>query len=130
MGTPLDPQLFEEIMADVAAGIPTWRALDSRGVVCGTFYAYKARSPELGESYARAKAEGVEGVVDDAMRIADDPDIKADDKRVRVDLRKWYASKLASKVYGEHLHLEHSGNIGNEIMERLARGRKRVKDAT
>lgn len=122
----MNDAVFDAILADVSSGVPTWKALATRKVGTGTFHRYKHALQERVDRYARAKAEGVEGVVDDAMRIADNPKIKADNKRIQVDLRKWYAAKIAPKVYGEHLHLEHSGNIGNAIGERLASGRKRL----
>lgn len=83
--------------------------------------------------YARAKAIGIDEIVDEAVEIADTPVLgtietdkltKAGDRftevqrrdmtehrRLRVDTRKWYASKLAPKLYGERQHIEHSGEI-------------------
>jgi hypothetical protein len=44
-------------------------------------------------------------------------------RRLQVDARKWYLSKLAPKRYGDRLALEHSGEIGTRAFddeERLA----------
>lgn len=49
------------------------------------------------EQYTRATKERAETFVDDMSDIADDPSLDPQDKRVRVDTRKWIASKLHPK---------------------------------
>ena len=116
---------FADILDDISFGKPTWRAVDERGIACGTFYKFRDREPGRCERYARAKAKGVEGVVEDAMRIADDQSIEHNHKRIQVDLRKWYAAKIAPKVYGERVEL--TGEINHNLLEqRMANGRKRI----
>ncbi len=40
--------------------------------------------------------------------------------RLRMDARKWYASKLAPKKYGERIEQVHSGSIGvNQILDEI-----------
>jgi len=63
-------------------------------------------------SIARAREEQAEHLAEEIVTIADtctDPH-KA---RLQIDARKWYASKLAPKKYGEKLDLKanHSGEI-------------------
>lgn len=63
-------------------------------------------------SIARAREEQAEHLAEEIVTIADtcnDPH-KA---RLQIDARKWYASKLAPKKYGEKLDLNtiHSGEI-------------------
>jgi len=65
-----------------------------------TVYLWIARNPAFSEMYARAKEERAHMAAEDIIEIADtegDPN-KA---RVRIDARKWYASKLNAKHYGE-----------------------------
>jgi hypothetical protein len=72
------------------------------------------------EQYARAREAMADAVVDEAMEIADnsqqdtligeDGAEKANHEwiarsRLRVDMRKWYAGKVAPKKYGERLEL-------------------------
>jgi hypothetical protein len=52
--------------------------------------------------------------------------IDADVGRVEIAVYQWRAKKLRPRVYGDALQVEHSGNIGNAIAERLADGRKRL----
>ena len=63
-------------------------------------------------SIARAREEQAEHLAEEIVNIADtctDPH-KA---RLQIDARKWYASKLAPKKYGEKLDLNasHTGEI-------------------
>ncbi len=49
-------------------------------------------------------------MVEDLVHIAD-TDHDPNRARVRIDARKWVASKLAPKKYGERLDVSHSGNL-------------------
>lgn len=58
--------------------------------------------------YARARDEQADFYADELVEIADTEDDPAK-ARVRVDARKWVASKLKPKKYGERI--EHGGEI-------------------
>lgn len=53
------------------------------------------------DQYARAMEARADSHADDLVDIADNPLLDANDKRVRIDARKWVAAKLRPKVYGE-----------------------------
>lgn len=57
------------------------------------------------DQYARAKQEGMDAFVDDMQAISDDESLDPNSRRIRVDTRKWIASKLKPKVYGDKLAL-------------------------
>lgn len=89
------------------------------------------------EQYAKAKEEQADTLADEILSIADEectmvradkhPGAKADDEdgnvevvfdstavarnRLRVDARKWVASKLKPKKYGERIQQDISGNL-------------------
>jgi len=44
-------------------------------------------------------------MADQLVEIADDTGIDANDKRIRVDTRKWLLSKALPKIYGDKLDL-------------------------
>lgn len=112
----------------------------------GTVHDWVAENREgFGPQYMRAKAIGIDQIADEAMEIANTPvegvietdkvgtagpytEVKRadmiDHRRLQVDTRKWYVSKLAPKLYGDRLNLEHSGEIGTKSFddsERLAK---------
>ena len=134
---------FTKVLEEVSAGVALRVALAALSTSPKTFYAYLARSPDASERYARAKLTACTAWADETQEIADEepPKVQTENgehtdaafvqwQRLRVDTRKWHLSKLLPKVYGDLVHLEHSGNIGNALAERLADGRKRLAAAT
>lgn len=99
----------------------------------GMIFDWLDNSPELTKQYARAKEEQADYLVDEMLNIADDSSedeifIEADTKdgksakrvannefvqrsRLRVDTRKWIASKLKPKRYGDKIDLNPSGPV-------------------
>ena len=69
-----------------------------------TIYAWMLEDAALSDKYARACEMRAEGYVEEIILIADtaiDP-VKA---RLQVDARKWIASKMLPKKYGDKLDL-------------------------
>lgn len=62
------------------------------------------------EQYANARRIMVENLVEEITEISDDEggDVRRD--RLRVDTRKWFASKVAPKLYGDKV--QHTGGDG------------------
>lgn len=85
--------------------------------------------PEFSEQYARARELQAEYHIDAIIEIADDatndymltrhgPQLNSEHinrSRLRIDTRKWVASKLAPKKYGDKLDMNHSGAVGVKI---------------
>lgn len=111
-----------------------------------TVFRWMRIRPEFGKQYAHAIQNRVETHVEEIIEIADDGTndfvektredgstyIVADHEhiqrsRLRVDTRKWIASKLKPRKYGEKIVQEHSGPGGkpievaqrNDLIERL-----------
>ena len=91
-----------------------------------TVFQWLGRHKEFAEQYARAKEESADAMVEEMLAIADDGlnDTYTDENgnvrvmqdhvqrsRLRVDTRKWIASKLKPKKYGEKVQQELSGGI-------------------
>lgn len=67
---------------------------------------------EFSVQYARAREEQADFYADEIIDIAD----KAKDAnlaRLQIDARKWKASKMQPKKYGDKLDLNHTGTIEN-----------------
>lgn len=98
-----------------------------------TVYNWLSRHPEFVEQYTRAKEESAEALAEDMLDIADEsPTAIETDKdgnvtgtkldsagvarnRLRVETRKWVASKLKPKKYGDLAKLELTGRDGGAI---------------
>lgn len=69
-----------------------------------TVYAWLLRHTAFQEMYVRARETIAEMNANDIVCISDtDPDPQS--ARVRIEARKWFASKIAPKKYGEKLAL-------------------------
>lgn len=67
-------------------------------------YVWLQKNSDFAEKYARAREIQADRGVDEMLVIADtDPD--AARARNRIDVRKWRASKLAAKRYGDKIQV-------------------------
>lgn len=95
-----------------------------------TVYRWLAAHPEFSDMYARAREEQAETLADEIIAIADetydDVMVGEDGKercntefiqrsKLRVDARKWVASKLKPKKYGDRISQEISGANGGPV---------------
>ena len=71
--------------------INRWLNADSDGELCG--------------QYARAREEQADHYADEIITIADNESLTPEDRRIMVDARKWVASKLKPRKYGDKLAL-------------------------
>lgn len=95
-----------------------------------TVYEWLKAHAEFAEQYARAREAQADHYVDEIINIADQPNVRTDVEgnvvtsdpqrdRLRVDARKWVASKLAPKKYGDKVAL--TGADGGPIVQRVER---------
>jgi hypothetical protein len=89
--------------------------------------------------YARARELQVHALAEEILTIADDvsrDQVKSVNEdgsvseatnhehinrsRLRVDARKWYASKIMPKVYGERITQEHTGANGSKLFDNMS----------
>jgi hypothetical protein len=80
-----------------------------------TVFNWLRTNPGFLEQYARAKEESADALADEMLDIADNTDEEAQSRRVRVDTRKWIASKLKPKKYGDKIDATLSGPEGGPI---------------
>lgn len=105
----------------------------ARGTVMRWLFEESVFRDEFRDLYARARESMAEVLADEIIDISDDDSedyifIEEDTKegksakrvqnhefvqrsRLKVDARKWYASKAAPRKYGDKTHLEHSGKV-------------------
>jgi hypothetical protein len=100
-------ELVEDGMAEAAA-------CREVGINRATFRA-AALKVTAGDSYARALEALAQDQVEKAEQVIEDMRsgvIDAQQARVELDARKWFASKFLPKRYGDKAEVEHSGNVG------------------
>jgi hypothetical protein len=64
-------------------------------------------------AYARARRQQVEAWSDELLKIADDPRLEPNDRRVRLDTRKWLMSKLHPARFGDKVTV--AGDVENPL---------------
>jgi len=87
------------------------------------FYAEIYKDEAVQKRYERARMQGVECLVDQIIEIADNtegldsPNAMAilTQRKMAIDSRKWYASKLCPHRYGDRVALDHGGQDDNPI---------------
>lgn len=138
LGRPSDytPELAAKICGRIADG-------QSLRAICraedmpasSTVFVWLQLHAAFTEQYARAREAQADALADDILEISDDArndwmerEIKGGGtervvdqehigrSRLRVDARKWLASKLKPKKYGEKIDHEHTGKGGGPIV--------------
>ena len=119
------PELFDKICDTIAqSDLGLVYICEHNGLSAKTFYEWIKDDVELRNKYARARELQADFLADQILNIADDGSndfmkiVKGDmeynveDKevtnrsRLRVDARKWIASKLAPKKYGDKMDVK------------------------
>lgn len=82
----------------------------------GTVYQWLSENIEFQDQYTRARVEQADYFAEEIVEIADS--VEADSAavakaRLQVDARKWAASKLAPKKYGEKTELDVKSSDGS-----------------
>jgi hypothetical protein len=139
-GRPSDynQEIADKICERIACG-ESARSIcrDDEMPALSTLFRWLSRNKEFSEQYARAKEEQADALEDELLNIADEvgqplivdgaavmvdgkPMMVVDNAAVqhaklRVDARKWVASKLKPKKFGDRITAEHSGPGGAAI---------------
>ncbi len=117
-----DQAIADSICAEIAAGTSVRQACEMHGQNRSELYKWLREVPTFADQYARAREECAETLANEILDIADDSRndwIEREDKdgnkyvelhreaiersRMRLDARKWLASKLLPKQYGDRI---------------------------
>lgn len=105
-------EMGERICAALAASERGIRAVlnsDPDFPSLSTFQGWMRNHASLSVLYARAKQQQLEAMAEDIVDISMDDSLDPNDKRIRIDTRKWLLSKLMSKTYGDKLDVTSGG---------------------
>lgn len=101
-----------------------------------TVFKWLGRFPEFADQYARAREEQAESFADELVAISDEQETAVKDgaggttmvvfdatavarNRLRIDARKWVASKLKPKKYGDKIQQEVTGADGSPFVVKI-----------
>lgn len=101
--TDYSPELADDICAGLAEGKSLVRVCKELDVQYRDVFTWLRDPAKKGfaDNYALAREAQSHLFAEDVITISDDPTLQSDDKRVRIDARKWYAGKMQPKKYGD-----------------------------
>lgn len=124
-----DGEALDRICEDTP-GMPTatavrlWALKDHDGFASEYARARELQAHKLAEEIRQIADTPVEGVTTTTKADGGVEERRGDmieHRRLQIDARKWYLSKVLPKVYGDKQQIEHSGEIG--IADRLREAR-------
>lgn len=124
------PGSFDGFIAEIAGGSHMAAFCKERGINYTTLLKFVAADASRSEMYTRAREDRADVLADEIVSIADEAEVVAAYKdghvvlgldatgvqrnKLRVDARKWAASKLKPRTYGDKLAVE--GTINHKTM--------------
>mgnify|MGYP000867958778 CR=1 FL=1 len=117
MGLPVEysPEVADAICERLAVGESLRHICAQDGMPrMASVFRWLAANEAFREQYARAREEQAESYADEITQIADE-EIDPQRARVRIDARKWVASKLKPKKYGDKVTTELTGADGKPL---------------
>lgn len=128
------PELADAICAEIAIGYSLRTICKAESMPCvATIFNWFRTHPGFLEQYEKSKEIQADALAEEMLDIADDgtndwmEKLNADSvpigwvlngehvqrSRLRLDARKWIASKLKPKKYGDHSTVEHKGSVAS-----------------
>lgn len=120
---PFNPGLAGYILDEMSKGQRSVRSICSEQGLPdrGTVFGWVLDNPEFARQFMRARELQQHSFADDIIWISD-TETDQGKARTQIDARKWTASRLLPKVYGDHINHEHTGYVqsGNaELIQKL-----------
>lgn len=108
--------IIEAICLRLAQGEPLAQICQDEAMPSfGTVWRWENEDEVFRELSARARETGTHFMADDCIRIADDPVLEPNDKRIRIDTRMRLIGKWNAKKYGEAALLKLGDANGDKI---------------
>ena len=114
-GDPDRRKIAERIFEGMRSGLSAHKACAAVGLHQSTFNGWLNDDAQLAVDYARARDDLIEKLASEIISIADQDVGTTDngstdsgavqDKRVRIEARKWALSKMAPKKYGDRIEI-------------------------
>lgn len=125
--TTYSAEITTTLCERIAGGESLRRILTEAGMpAISTVMLWLQQHPEFLEQYRHAREAQAETLADEIRDISDEAHDRdsAAAAKVRVDARKWIASRLLPKVYGDRMQVQH--DVTDGLAERLAAAQQRM----
>ena len=108
----------------IQSGKPASRWLRKHKITHNHMYSQLASDSAFKQEYLRARSNQAHALADQMIEISDEVEEDPASRRIRVDTRKWLASKLNSEAYGDKLQVETTTKVS--LIEHLQEITKNV----
>jgi hypothetical protein len=109
---PYDADLADRVCLALAGSDKGLRAtlkeIDA-GISPQAVFEWAQNNAQFADKFAQAKRQQIEMMAEDIVDIANDDSLDPNDKRIRIDTRKWLLSKLLARTYGDKLDITSDG---------------------
>ncbi len=75
----------------------------------GTVWQWIQHRAEFATAYAQARRTQIQAMAEDIVDLSNDETLDPNDKRIRIETRKWLLSKLIPRTYGDKLDVTSDG---------------------
>lgn len=100
------------LLEGMAAGETTTSLLTRLGVSWREVWRWTREDSEFGADYAHARVAQAHAMADAVIALADSATPEnAAAVRLMIDARKWLASKIAPKIYGERVQVDQDNTV-------------------
>lgn len=115
--TKFDDSIVNKIIHRIRQGRSIVKICAELGIGESTVYDWLKDKDKLEfqEKYARAKEDSADYLADELLEIADNELTDVQSRRIRIDTRKWIASKLKAKKYGDSTQIKLADADGNKF---------------
>ncbi|WP_295198744.1 hypothetical protein [uncultured Brevundimonas sp.] len=111
-----DQAIADTICEEIADGRSLRSICKDEGMPAkSTVFKWLAAVPAFADQYARAREAQADSLADDILDISDNKSLEPNDRRIRIEARKWLAGKQRPKVYGDATTLKHIGPNGGPV---------------
>lgn len=111
-----DQAIADTICEEIADGRSLRSICKDEGMPAkSTVFKWLAAVTAFADQYARAREAQADSLADDILDISDNKSLEPNDRRIRIEARKWLAGKQRPKVYGDATTLKHTGPNGGPV---------------
>lgn len=118
------PLFAEEILEQVSEGGDLGTVLKSLDISFSTMCYWFRTNPTFEVAFVKARENATHLLISQVIEISDNAKGKGELEKLKIDTRKWLASKLLHKLYGERL--VHSGDVDNPLVTKMVADSKEL----
>lgn len=113
---PFDQSIADEVCKKLAEGKSLVKICDAAGIPDRSeIYVWLRENEVFRLQYATARTDQADTHFDEIVAIADDDKLTPEDRRVRIEARKWTAGKQRPKKYGDATTIKHADADGEKL---------------